>query len=61
MDPNPDDLKQVSPGTERLSADVGRNALPGTLVGVLALIAAAAFALVAVPLIRKRGLGPGQP
>jgi hypothetical protein len=61
VDPNPDDLKQVSPGTERLSADVGRNALPGTLVGVLALIAAAAFALVAVPLIRKRGLGPGQP
>jgi hypothetical protein len=61
VNPNPDDLKQVSPGAERLSADVGRNALPGTLVGVLALIAAAAFALVGVPLIRKRGLGPGQP
>lgn len=61
VNPNPDDLKQVSPGTERLSADVGRNPLPGTLIGVLALIAAAAFALVAVPLIRKRGLGPSQP
>ncbi|MDA0171496.1 hypothetical protein OJ998_20515 [Solirubrobacter taibaiensis] len=61
VNPNPDDLKQVSPGGERLSADVGRNALPGTLIGVLALIAAAAFALVAAPLIRKRGLGPSQP
>ena len=61
VDPNPADVKKVSPGTERLSADVGRNALPGTLIGVLALIAAAACALVAAPLIRKRGLGPGQP
>jgi hypothetical protein len=61
VDPNPADVKQVSPGAERLSAEVGRNALPGTLIGVLALIAAAAFALVAAPLIRKRGLGPGQP
>jgi hypothetical protein len=43
-----------------MSAEVGRNALPGTLVGVLALIAAAALALVAAPLIRKRGLGPRQ-
>lgn len=60
VDPNPDDVKQVSPGAQRLSADVGRNALPGTLVGVLALIAAAALALIAAPLIRKRGLGSRQ-
>ncbi len=51
-DRSPVDVKQVSPGADRLSADVGRNALPGTLVGVLALIAAAAFALVAVPFVR---------
>jgi hypothetical protein len=50
------ELKQVAP-TARLSADVGRNGIPGMLVAVLALIAAAAVALVAAPLIRRRGLG----
>jgi hypothetical protein len=60
VDPNPADIKQVSPGAQRLNAEVGRNALPGTLVGVLALIAAAALALVAAPVIRKRGLGPRE-
>jgi hypothetical protein len=49
--------KAVSPGANRLAADVGRNGLPGMLVAVLALIAAAALALVAAPLIRRRGLG----
>jgi hypothetical protein len=52
------DLKQVSPGESRLTASVGRNGIPGMLVAVLALIAAAAIALVAAPLIRRRGLGP---
>jgi hypothetical protein len=51
------DLKQISPGAQ-LTAEVGRNGLPGMLVGVLALIAAAALALVAAPVIRRRGLGP---
>jgi hypothetical protein len=55
-----DDVKKMSPGADRLSAEVGRNALPGTLVGVLALIAAAALALIAAPVIRKRGLGPRE-
>jgi hypothetical protein len=53
-----DDLKQVSPGQSRLTASVGRNGIPGMLVGVLALIVAAALALFAAPLIRRRGLGP---
>ena len=53
-----DDLKQVSPGASRLTASVGRNGIPGMLVAVLALIAAAAIALFAAPLIRRRGLGP---
>ncbi len=57
---NPADIKQVSPGADRMNAEVGRNPLPGTLVGVLALIAAAALALIAAPFIRKRGLGPRQ-
>ena len=51
------DLKQISPGAQ-LTAEVGRNGLPGMLLGVLALIAAAALALVAAPVIRRRGLGP---
>jgi hypothetical protein len=51
------DLKQVSPGSSRLTASVGRNGLPGLLVGVLALLGAAALALVGAPLIRRRGLG----
>jgi hypothetical protein len=60
VDPNPSDVKQVSPGASRMNAEVGRNALPGSLIGVLALIAAAVCALLAAPLIRKRGLGPRQ-
>ena len=48
------------PARNACSADVGRNALPGTLIGVLALIAAAAFALVAVPLIRRVAWVPRQ-
>jgi hypothetical protein len=43
-------IRQLSPGA-KLTATVGRNALPGTLVGVLALLAAAA---VAPALTRKR-------
>ena len=50
------DVKQISPGAQ-LTAEVGRNGLPGMLVAVLALIAAAALALVAAPVIRRRGLG----
>ena len=53
-----DDLKQVSPGRSRLTASVGRNGIPGMLVAVLALIVAAALALFAAALIRRRGLGP---
>ncbi len=33
--------RAVSPGEARLAADVGRNSLPGTLIAVLALLAAA--------------------
>jgi hypothetical protein len=51
------DLKQISPGSSRLTASVGRNGLPGLLVGVLVLLGAAALALVGAPLIRRRGLG----
>jgi hypothetical protein len=51
------DLRQVSPGATRLTATVGRNGIPGVLVGVLALLGAAALALVVAPLIRRRGLG----
>jgi hypothetical protein len=54
-----DDLKPVSPGA-RLTASVGRNGLPGSLVAALALIAAAALAFFAAPLIRRRGLGTRQ-
>jgi hypothetical protein len=51
--------KAVSPGATRLAADVGRNSLPGTLVAVLALIAAATIASV-VPFLRRRGRSTPQ-
>jgi hypothetical protein len=49
----------VSPGASLLAADVGRNGLPGTMIAVLALIAAAALAVVA-PTIRRRVLARRQ-
>ncbi len=49
---------KVAPGTH-LAADVGRNEIPGTLVAVLALLAAATIG-VAGPALRRRVLGHRQ-
>jgi hypothetical protein len=46
--------RAVSPGESRLAADVGRNSLPGALIAVLALLAAATVSAV-VPFLRRRG------
>jgi hypothetical protein len=43
----------VSPGAARLAADVGRNGMPTSMIAVLALLAAAAFAAAAPPLVRR--------
>jgi hypothetical protein len=52
--------RAVSPGKARLAADVGRNGMPTSMIAVLALLAAAAFAAAAPPLVR-RGLARRQP
>ncbi len=52
--------RAVSPGKARLAADVGRNGMPTSMIAVLALLAAAAFAAGAPPLVR-RGLARRQP
>ena len=46
--------RAISPGEARLAADVGRNSLPGAMIAVLALLAAATLSAV-VPFIRRRG------
>jgi len=43
----------LAPGASRLAADVGRNGLPGSLIALLALLAAAALSSV-VPFVRRR-------
>ena len=45
--------RAVSPGRARLAADVGRNGMPPSMIAVLALLAAAAFAAAAPPLVRR--------
>ena len=44
--------RPISPSASLLAADVGRNGLPGTMIAVLALLAAAAVALT-VPTVRR--------
>jgi hypothetical protein len=51
--------RPVSPGASLLAADVGRNGLPGTMIAVLALLAAAAVAL-AAPTVRRLVLARRQ-
>jgi hypothetical protein len=49
--------KPIVPGAAGLAANAPRNALPSTLIAVLAMLAAAA-AIGAAPFVRRRVLGP---
>jgi hypothetical protein len=53
------DGRPVSPGSSRLVAEVGRNSVPGTTIGVLALICFALLTAMVLPLLRRRRGGAG--